>query len=767
MTDSKKSRIHPPIILVGNDNSTKSNLMSFCHSAYSAVGEVPRSFPRLWELSVPPSDVISLWEFRGEDDSLAFERIVARNRMVVLLVVEESDKEAPLQAIEHWKRRLDAIAAGTHEPRLLVLAQKHDVVDERWIDRSAILQEFPDFVFDVLELELSDKHQIRELIEAITGLSQDLRASVTRVRQLSKAADHIERLLREGKRIIEYVELFRKQRLSRMTIDDAIRRMHDLGSISYFEQNRVNEYVILDRLWMANAVAQVFADDEARERRGVLEYARLDTLWSPDQLHSELDPKQLATYVQEVMEVFGLCLPILDDERCLLPALLPFEEPAEAMSRWNRAREEEASLRCQLEDPGPELMAKIITRTFRHTTGTHWRSGALLQHRDSGDKALIRLAKTTQLEISCRGTQPTVFLETLRDSLGSLFEGLRLHPQWHEASSATPRQGLIELGLLTASVAHQLKSPTVATAGNARELQTAIEKLMDWSDRLAQNNLLKKIHDLIPTIESRHTKTVKVDSRDRFNAKKAISRWLEENHVESPWTLAPIFAREKLTLDDIKRAAHNVPSVDYGDFFGGLAAMLTINTAVRDIQSSAQQSENLLRLIQNFGRSGDPAYYEIVDVAESIQSAVERLTTEIGLDDVSIDVKLPPHRIKVKGQTDLLVEVWFNLIKNSIDAFRERRLEDPRVEVTLDQAEGEGRAASVTIRDNGPGIPPNVKSRLFEPFASSKSKGNGTGLGLYFARRIAKDHGGDVRLLKTGPDGATFAITLGTPPAAN
>ncbi len=65
----------------------------------------------------------------------------------------------------------------------------------------------------------------------------------------------------------------------------------------------------------------------------------------------------------------------------------------------------------------------------------------------------------------------------------------------------------------------------------------------------------------------------------------------------------------------------------------------------------------------------------------------------------------------------------------------------------------------VEISDDGPGVPPELQSRLFEPFFTTKEVGRGTGLGLDIVRRIVQNHHGQVRVMST-PPGARFQVRL-------
>jgi signal transduction histidine kinase len=87
------------------------------------------------------------------------------------------------------------------------------------------------------------------------------------------------------------------------------------------------------------------------------------------------------------------------------------------------------------------------------------------------------------------------------------------------------------------------------------------------------------------------------------------------------------------------------------------------------------------------------------------------------------------------------------------------------VKVTT-RADGDGKL-KIVVKDDGPGIPKEIQSKLFDPFFTTKPAGQGTGLGLSVSFGIVKDHGGDIVVASEPGQGATFIITLpALPPAA-
>ena len=100
-----------------------------------------------------------------------------------------------------------------------------------------------------------------------------------------------------------------------------------------------------------------------------------------------------------------------------------------------------------------------------------------------------------------------------------------------------------------------------------------------------------------------------------------------------------------------------------------------------------------------------------------------------------------------------LVQVLVNLLRNGAQATRV----DQRIWVRMELTEA-GRIRYI-VEDEGPGISPEVKDRLFEAFASTKNE-QGMGMGLYMSRMIVEHHGGEMRCVERTGGGARFEIDL-------
>lgn len=121
--------------------------------------------------------------------------------------------------------------------------------------------------------------------------------------------------------------------------------------------------------------------------------------------------------------------------------------------------------------------------------------------------------------------------------------------------------------------------------------------------------------------------------------------------------------------------------------------------------------------------------------------------------DVTLDVDVPKDLPLVALAEDELVQILLNLLLNAADAVPR---EGGRISLRASAIDGGVR---VEIVDNGPGVAPEVKDRLFEPFTTTKEVGKGTGLGLAVCRGLLEAAGGTIGL-ESGDAGARFVFVV-------
>jgi signal transduction histidine kinase len=128
------------------------------------------------------------------------------------------------------------------------------------------------------------------------------------------------------------------------------------------------------------------------------------------------------------------------------------------------------------------------------------------------------------------------------------------------------------------------------------------------------------------------------------------------------------------------------------------------------------------------------------------------LRSKAGSKSVSLTADVDPDLPAVQGVGAELNQIWANLVDNALDAVGT----GGRVAVTARRA---GDRVVVEVADDGPGIPPEIRERIFEPFFSTKDVGKGTGLGLDIVRRTLERHDGEIEV-ESRPGRTVFRVKL-------
>lgn len=177
----------------------------------------------------------------------------------------------------------------------------------------------------------------------------------------------------------------------------------------------------------------------------------------------------------------------------------------------------------------------------------------------------------------------------------------------------------------------------------------------------------------------------------------------------------------------------------------------------RKISEAADRCARIVKTFLAMARQ-QPAESLPVDINEVVESAMEVTGYSLRSADIDIILKLALDLPPVLGDASQLGQVVTNLLLNAQQALEEvssRR----RVEVST-EFDKQDRRVNITIRDNGPGIPADLKARIFEPLFTTKGEGSGTGIGLALCNRIVEVHGGKIKLDSREGYGARFVIRL-------
>ena len=139
-----------------------------------------------------------------------------------------------------------------------------------------------------------------------------------------------------------------------------------------------------------------------------------------------------------------------------------------------------------------------------------------------------------------------------------------------------------------------------------------------------------------------------------------------------------------------------------------------------------------------------------LDIGKILDECIFLFGPEFVLHHISVkaDVSGP---FFAEGEEHHLKQVFINILKNAIEAMEHGGI----LKIT---AHHEGARLKISFKDDGPGIPPQLAERVFEPFYTTKA--TGTGLGLLVSQKIAQEHGGSLAIASTEEQGACVVVTL-------
>jgi signal transduction histidine kinase len=173
------------------------------------------------------------------------------------------------------------------------------------------------------------------------------------------------------------------------------------------------------------------------------------------------------------------------------------------------------------------------------------------------------------------------------------------------------------------------------------------------------------------------------------------------------------------------------------------------------IQRSAQRCGFLVRNLLSFARN-DPPSRESNSLRELIDTSLALASGQTYKLRVRVESRFPDGDITINVDRIQIEQVILNLISNAAQALATTAGEK-RIVV---EAAIQHDHARIIVEDNGPGLDPAMRERLFEPFQTTKEAGSGTGLGLSLCRRFVEGHGGSISHEDVETGGTRFVIRL-------
>jgi signal transduction histidine kinase len=317
------------------------------------------------------------------------------------------------------------------------------------------------------------------------------------------------------------------------------------------------------------------------------------------------------------------------------------------------------------------------------------------------------------------------------------------------------RERLAALGQMAAGLAHELNNPAAAAQRAAADMAEALEVVSGTIGRFVDAGMERegaaKLVALQEEIVAAAAERTALDALDAADAEDDILDRLQDLGVPEPWRIAePLAAAgvDREWIDSVAQLAG--PATDAA--LAWVAATLTARGLAAELQESTARMSSLVGAVKTYAYMDRGGLVE-VDLHEGIETTLVVLGHKLKHTSIEVvrdyDRTLP--KLTVRGSE--LNQVWTNLIHNAIQALGERGT----ITITTRR---DGDCALVSVSDDGPGIAPEIREKIFDSFFTTKEAGHGTGLGLATARRIVVDRHDGSLTVDSEPGRTTFRVSL-------
>ena len=316
------------------------------------------------------------------------------------------------------------------------------------------------------------------------------------------------------------------------------------------------------------------------------------------------------------------------------------------------------------------------------------------------------------------------------------------------------QEKLAALGKLSAGLAHELNNPAAAGRRAAKQLNQAIASLQHNMLSLRGKQFEPHHRKLLAELQQQAIAAYSqpgLSPLEQSDREDELADWLESLEVNNAWELSPSLVSAGIERSQLEPLATEMPPEAFTEALMWLEASLTMNDLVNEVEQSTSRISDLVGAIKNYSYM-DRGTVQEVDLHEDLDNTLKILHHKLKY-GVTVNKEYDRNLPQISAYGGELNQVWTNLIDNAIDAM------DGKGELTI-RTSKENNCVLVEIIDNGSGIPPELQSRIFEPFFTSKDVGKGSGLGLDISRRIiVQKHKGNLRF-ESQPGKTNFQIRI-------
>lgn len=289
----------------------------------------------------------------------------------------------------------------------------------------------------------------------------------------------------------------------------------------------------------------------------------------------------------------------------------------------------------------------------------------------------------------------------------------------------------------------QLRNATHIMEQRTLELNQALERLQQAQQHLVQGEKMSALGQLVAGIAHEINNPVNFIYGNLSHIREYVQNLLEFLNLYQQYYPHPIEELQKRKQElDIEFLEQDLTKI------------------LNSMEIGSERIRELVLSLRNFSRL-DEAELKSADIHEGIDSTLLILQHRLKAKHKFPQIKVVRHYAqlpKIECYPSQLNQVFMNLLSNAIDALEESAISSPTITITTSVV---ADSIVISIGDNGVGIPEKIRTKLFNPFFTTKPIGKGTGLGLSISYQIVTEkHGGKIECYSTLGQGAEFVVSI-------
>ena len=305
------------------------------------------------------------------------------------------------------------------------------------------------------------------------------------------------------------------------------------------------------------------------------------------------------------------------------------------------------------------------------------------------------------------------------------------------------------LGQLIAGVAHEVNTPLGAIRSSVEYISRALDQTLTRLPGFFEI-LNEEQRELFFTMMTRSlARSFSISAKEERTHRRELTKSLESLNIGNADGIADTLVDMGI-YNEVEEFVPLLNHPQYSSILQMAYKLSGLQRSAENIRTATDRASKVVFALKSYARYDQSGNKVVANIQDGLETVLTLYYNQLkhGVDVIRQFEPVPP----ILCYPDELNQVWTNIIHNALQAMENKGT----LVIGLDKQE---QNIVVSITDSGPGIPPEIREKIFQPFYTTKARGEGSGLGLDIARRIVDKHGGKITV-ESEPGKTTFNILL-------